>query len=116
MTASLTGQRAEREAEAFLCAKGLRLEERNFSCKLGEIDLIMRDGDTLVFAEVRYRTNPRFGSPAESVDYRKQQKIVRSAQYFMQRKRLVDAIPCRFDVVSITGGAPPQIQWIKDAF
>jgi putative endonuclease len=121
---SLRGTAAEREAENYLLSRGLTLLQRNYRCKAGEIDLVMRDEQVCVFVEVRYRKHTKFGSPAETVDYFKQQKLRRTAQYFLQSQRLLDKVPCRFDVVSVThpgntnGGEAMQltIDWIDNAF
>ena len=118
--AMLKGQKSERRAEQFLKSRGLTLVERNYRCKLGEIDLIMIDGRTLVFVEVRYRRQQGYGSASESVDTRKQQKLIRAAQYYLQR--LAGSEPaCRFDVVGIGGNQTPQseqnpIEWLPNAF
>ena len=107
-----TGQRAEATALAHLSAHGLKLQQRNYRCRGGEIDLVMRDGDTVVFVEVRFRRSERFGSPAATVDRRKQSRLMRAARHYLGRHGLV---MCRFDVVGITG-EPPRIQWIRNAF
>ena len=114
------GQRAEDLALQFLKKNGMQLIDRNYRCKMGEIDLVMLHDNELVFVEVRYRKQTRFGSGAESVDYRKQQKILKSAEHFLQRNTRYRDIPCRIDVVSIT--APTSlsnrtfdIDWISNA-
>lgn len=116
MTAS--GAQAERMAEKFLRKQGLRLKERNFSSRFGEIDLIMMDGSACVFVEVRYRNSSAFGSPAETVNETKQNKLRRTAEYFLQMQQLSEKVSCRFDIVSITGQLGPDagIQWIQNAF
>lgn len=106
------GSQAENRAESYLHQYGLSTLCRNFSWRQGEIDLIMNDNDTIVFTEVRLRNNPNFGSAAESVDIRKQQKIIKTAQYYLSSKKLENK-SCRFDVISITGD---HIEWIKQAF
>ncbi|MCW8194351.1 YraN family protein [Proteobacteria bacterium 005FR1] len=113
-SAGKSGECAERHAEDYLIARGLRLRERNYRCKGGEIDLIMADGSTCVFVEVRYRKQQRFGSPAETVDWGKQSKLRRAAEHFLQASGLTDKLPCRFDVISIAGDR--SIEWIKNAF
>lgn len=116
-SAATRGDCAERQAEDYLVARGLKLRERNYRCKPGEIDLIMADGSTCVFVEVRYRKQQRFGSPAETVNRGKQIKLQRAAEHFLQTKGLLDKMPCRFDVVSIAGESSHQtIDWIKNAF
>ncbi|MBF0255452.1 MAG: YraN family protein [Gammaproteobacteria bacterium] len=109
------GDQAEEQALSFLQAKGLRLLERNYSCRQGEIDLIMQHGDCLVFVEVRYRRNSSFGSPLESVDSHKQARLRHSAQHYLQRHPWLLARPCRFDVVGISGDQG-RIDWLENAF
>tara|TARA_R100000656_G_scaffold121881_1_gene97132 strand:+ start:249 stop:653 length:405 start_codon:yes stop_codon:yes gene_type:complete len=115
------GAQAEAQAEAFLHQQGLITRSKNYRCKLGEIDLIMlqktAQGTCMVFVEVRLRTNKRFAPAVETVDYRKQKKIIRTATRFLQEHKLFDKVACRFDVVALdqTGTAPP-IQWIPNAF
>jgi len=109
------GAQAERAACDHLCARGLKLHLRNYRCRSGEIDLIMHDGETLVFVEVRYRSSNRFGGAAASVNASKQQKLIRAAQTFLVERRLNQA-PCRFDVVTVTphDGAM-SVDWIPNA-
>ena len=107
------GQAAENQAFAHLLEKGLQLLERNYRCRRGEIDLIMRDGDATVFVEVRFRRNRRFGSAAESVEWRKQNKLVTTAEHYFQKHPQLAQHPARFDVVSIDGN---ELEWIKNAF
>ena len=111
------GAAAERLAGAWLRRRGLRPLDANYRCRAGEIDLVMRDGDTLVFVEVRYRRNDRFGSAAESVNRVKQHRIIRAAsRYLQQHPRWADEV-CRFDVISVSGDAGnPEIEWIRHAF
>jgi putative endonuclease len=114
---SLQGNTAEMLAEKFLTQQGLRTLCKNYRCKLGEIDLIMMQGDTLVFVEVRLRSNSRFSSAAESVTGRKQQKIIRAAQVYLQQTQLTEQISCRFDVVALTRNEANAIpEWIPNAF
>jgi len=109
------GKDAEDRACHYLLARGLQLLQRNYRSKRGEIDLILQDKDSLVFVEVRYRSHPRFGSAMESVDRRKQSRLIACAEYFMQAHPHTCQQPCRFDVVSITG-ASSAIEWIPNAF
>ena len=101
---------------------GLRLITRNFSCKTGEIDLIMRDRsklqpNILVFVEVRYRNSSSHGGAAASVTPVKRQRLIRTAKRFLQRHRRYAAWPSRFDVVAIEGGtSEPRIRWLPGAF
>ncbi|MCK7580283.1 MAG: YraN family protein [Chromatiales bacterium] len=106
------GAHAEALARAHLEHAGLKLVERNYRCPRGEIDLIMADGDTLVFVEVRFRRSPAFGSAAESVDARKRTRIIAAARHYLLAHP-ADR-PCRFDVVAADGSAP--IAWLRDAF
>ncbi len=106
------GERAERLAAAHLTRAGLQLLERNYRCRLGEIDLIMRDGATLVFVEVRERRHGGFGSGADSVDRRKIRRLVAAAQHYLQNQPRLP--PCRFDVVSVDGD--DNLTWIPGAF
>ena len=109
------GTAAEDLALHYLEARGLTLVTRNFRCRTGELDLIMRDGEQLVFVEVRSRRHARYGTPAESVTRTKQQRLLRAAALYLQRQRLDP--PCRFDVVAILEpSGKPQVEWIRDAF
>ncbi len=109
-----SGADAETKAEAFLVNQGLVKRERNYRCKLGEIDLIMQHKDTLVFVEVRLRSHRDFANAAESVTIRKQHKIINTAHYYLQQHQLTDKANCRFDVVAFSNNGEPD--WIKDAF
>lgn len=112
-----TGQAAEDAAALYLEQQGLQLIERNFSCKTGEIDLILKDQDQLVFAEVRFRKNHLFGGAAASVTLTKQQKLHRTANYYLKHLHPLPA--CRFDVLAMTLDTQQQIiceNWIKNAF
>ena len=109
------GSQAEDLARRFLEARGLELLTRNFRCRSGELDLIMRDGEQLVFVEVRSRRHTRYGTPAESVTRTKQQRLLRTAAFYLQRQRIDP--PCRFDVVAILqSDGEPQVEWIRNAF
>lgn len=110
---SKAGEQAETDAETYLEQHGLVPEAKNYHCRFGEIDLIMIDDNTLVFVEVRLRNNARFGGAAATVDQRKQAKLVRSAEHYLQRRK--GALPvCRFDVVAFD--SPNQVSWLKNAF
>ena len=104
------GQAGEDRALAYLQQQGLRLVERNFLCKVGELDLIMREGDRLVFVEVRERSNPRYGGAAASISPAKQRRILRAARFYLLR--FVKMPPCRIDVVAIDG---EHINWLRNA-
>ena len=107
------GNKAEDQACKYLKSEGLSLITSNFSTKAGEVDLIMKDADTLVFIEVRYRKNTNFGGAAASVTPKKQQRIIKAALAFQQRYSPQSAM--RFDVVAIEGDVT-DINWIKSAF
>ncbi|KQQ30975.1 hypothetical protein ASF61_17220 [Duganella sp. Leaf126] len=102
------GQLGEDRALAYLLAQGLVLVERNFRCKAGEIDLIMRDGAHLVFVEVRRRAAGSFGGAAASVTAAKQQRLVHAAQFYLLRQRPLP--PCRFDLVALDGD---RLAWLR---
>ena len=111
------GREAEGLAERFLTRRGLVLVRRNYRCRRGEIDLVMRDSDTLVFVEVRRRTSRTFGGGRESVDLHKRARLVAAAEYYLAMHRTADDPPCRFDVVAIDGPARRvTIDWVRDAF
>ena len=118
---TLTQQRIGRQAEdlalSFLRKQGLTPVARNYRSKRGEIDLVMQDNDTIVFIEVRYRKQARFGAAAESVDARKQAKLASTALYFLQKFPRWQKQPARFDVIAVTANLNDAgIEWIKDAF
>jgi putative endonuclease len=110
----LTGSDAERCAEVFLKQHRLVLLQRNYRCRSGEIDLIMRDGTTLVFVEVRMRRSTLFGGAANSITISKQQRILQTARHYLASLRSEPS--CRFDAVLISGCQGEQIEWIRDAF
>ncbi|MDX1303843.1 YraN family protein [Photobacterium sp.] len=108
------GQVYEAMAERFLQRHHLSPVTRNFQCRSGEIDLIMRDGDCWVFVEVKYRKQIHFGSPAEAVNWRKQQKLKRAALFWLQKNGLSsEHTAFRFDVVAIQG-PDHQIEWFTN--
>ena len=111
-----TGDRAETLAAEYLRRRKLILLTRNYLCKSGEIDLIMRDGDTLVFVEVRHRRSSSFGGALESIDGRKQAKLRRTAEHYLQAGKSPDC-PCRFDILCVNGNLNnPEFEWITNAF
>lgn len=112
------GQRAEDQALELLRHSGLKLMTRNYRCPQGELDLVMSDGEALVMVEVRYRRDRGFGSAAETVGARKQDKLLRAAQHFLQQDARYRRRSLRFDVVAVTenSNGTPQTKWIKDAF
>ena len=109
------GKEAEDQALTFLKGQGLRLVERNYSTRRGEIDLIMLSDSHLIFVEVKYRRNERFGTAVESVDSKKRERLIAAAQHYLQSNRRFGNHPCRFDVLGFSGN-PNKMEWIKDAF
>jgi putative endonuclease len=109
--AQASGADAEQAAENCLVRGGLEIVARNYRTRFGEIDLVARDGETLVFVEVRMRSSGGFGGAAASIDSRKRSRIVSAARQFLSR--LGRNPPCRFDVVTVEGGTPT---WIRGAF
>ena len=111
------GAQVEAAAQRHLVDAGLRPVAANASVRGGELDLVMLDGDTLVFVEVRYRASSRFGGGAASVDANKRRKLVHAAQAFLATHRQYRDAACRFDVVDATGNpAAPILHWLRDAF
>lgn len=113
------GCAAEDKALEYLQSNGLTLYQRNYRTPFGEIDLIMieKNPSYLVFVEVRYRKSDRFGSPAESVNKRKQKKLIASAEHFRQNYKKLGRQACRFDVISICGSLDHgSVQWHQNAF
>lgn len=111
------GKEMEDLACQYLTTRGLRLLTRNFYCRLGEIDLVMRDDNMIIFVEVRFRRNAAYGSSAESVTVSKQTKLIKTATYYLQMNRLIESSSCRFDVIAIMlKNNKPEIEWIKNAF
>jgi putative endonuclease len=111
--AKARGNLAEALVADYLQVRGLRLIERNYNCRLGEIDLILADGPTLVFAEVRLRRNLDYGGAAASITAAKRQRILRAARHYLSGR---PEAPCRFDVILLDALDPDRIEWIKDAF
>ena len=111
------GDAVETAALGFLQQHGLRLLARNAQARGGELDLVMLDGDVVVFVEVRYRASNAYGGGAMSVDAGKRRKLVRAAQaYLLRHPHHADA-PCRFDVIDASGDpTAPRIEWLEDAF
>jgi len=105
------GARAEALAAEFLAAQGITILERNFRRRCGEVDLVARDGDTLVFVEVRLRTRADFGGAAASITAKKRSRIAAAGLYLA---RLGRSPPCRFDAVLLDAIDPKRIEWLKD--
>ncbi|MGS2717728.1 YraN family protein [Eionea flava] len=118
---NLSGKKAETAAKHYLCQQKLAFIEENYSCRQGEIDLIMKEDRQLVFVEVKYRKNNTFGDGFEHVTWHKQQRIIKTARHYLHTHKIGETVSCRFDVVSITPSptkhsAPLSIQWIRNAF
>lgn len=107
------GDQFEGAARSYLEARGLRFVRANFLCRLGELDLVMREGEVLVFVEVRYRRSSAYGGALGSITARKQQRIVRAAQVWLRANPWDARRPCRFDVVAFEG---ESVEWIRNAF
>jgi putative endonuclease len=106
------GEQAEVLAADFLRSKGLRITARNYRSRHGEIDLIARDGATVVFVEVRSRAGEAYGGAAASITAAKREKLIKTAHHYLAG--ITPLPPCRFDAVLITG-KPPRIEWIHNA-
>ena len=114
-----TGKSYEDLAVRHLTQAGMTILERNYRSKLGEIDIIGKLENRLVFVEVRYRSNPRYASAAQSVTATKQRRIIRTAQFYLQRRWPGREPACRFDVIAIEPGVTPgqtEVQWLQNAF
>ncbi|WP_185964490.1 YraN family protein [Aliikangiella marina] len=121
MFGRLTKREFGSEIEALVCEyltqQGCSIIETNFLCKLGEIDIIASYDKTLIFVEVRYRKKSGFGGAAESVNFKKRQRIINTAQFYLQQNKLTNKTQGRFDVFCVEGnGQRMQYNWIKDAF
>lgn len=111
------GHAFEQKAAQYLQQQGLKILEHNYTCRGGEIDLIAKEGSTVVFVEVKFRKSSRFGEPFAAVHGQKQRKIIRAATIYAQKERLLDKVPMRFDVISIQeNGGEFEIQWLPNAF
>lgn len=108
------GVQAEHRAAQYLQQQGLKVVAQNYRSRFGEIDLIMQDHDSLIFVEVRLRRNADFGGAAASIDTRKQQRIIRTAQQYLSALAKLPA--CRFDAVLMDDVQGKNLQWLKNAF
>lgn len=96
------GSRQEERACEYLKLKGYEILEQNFFSRFGEIDIIAKQKDTIVFAEVKYRSDTRISFPEEAVGYKKRRRIIKTADYYRVKKSIPEDNPCRFDVLAIT--------------
>ncbi len=108
----LQGEKSEQQACDYLLKQGLQLIEKNFRSQYGEIDLIMKDVETLVIVEVRYRKSNKYGGALESISRKKQSRIISTTQYYLSTHKVKSSI--RFDVIAMSNNN--DIHWIKDAF
>lgn len=112
-----SGKKAEKFAAYFLKKQGLKLIQHNFSTKIAEIDLVMKHADTLVFIEVKFRTESDWADAVETVTKAKQQKIIKAAKQYRQKHKISDNMPCRFDVVAIKNELKAEnTEWLQHAF
>jgi putative endonuclease len=110
------GQAGENTAADFLTGNGMKILDRNFRCPPGEIDIIAKDGQAIVFVEVRTRQAKGFRTPEESITFRKRTRLIRAAQWYLKQRKLYN-LSARFDVVTIRwNGENPEINWIVNAF
>ena len=107
------GGEKEKLAASYLQKQGLSIIQMNYRCKIGEIDIIAREKDCLVFCEVKYRKNEDFGHPLEAVNFKKQHKITQTARYYMVTNKISETSEIRFDVVAILGD---KITYVRNAF
>ena len=116
-TRKALGSRGEDLAVQYLKKRGFKVIERNYHCQWGEIDLIAREKNTLVFIEIKARSSSEYGLPQEAVDRFKQKKLIAVSRYYLAERHLTEDIPALFDVVAIhLTPSGPDIELIKDAF
>ena len=115
---TVIGQHFEAIAEKYLISQGLSSKEKNYHSRQGEVDLIMQDGNSLVFIEVKYRKSSAFGGSISAISVAKQQKVRKTAAFYLQQLGLNEYnTPCRFDVVALQGEINTlEINWLKNAF
>jgi len=124
LTSNKIGQNAEDIAKKYLMKQGLVYIESNYHSRFGEIDLIFNDKKDIVFIEVRYRKNNKYGHSFETIDKKKQNKIIKTAEYYLHKHQLTESVNCRFDVIGIepkntketSSRTQHSINWIKNAF
>ncbi|AMO69462.1 MAG: putative endonuclease [Zhongshania aliphaticivorans] len=119
--ASNTGARAEQAACRYLQKQKLKVIAKNYRCRFGEIDIVCRSDEHLVFVEVRYRHSAHFGSAAETVNFAKQQRIILTARHYLSCNagaKQYSELPCRFDVIEASPGNSGELQlnWLPNAF
>ena len=107
------GSEKEQQALDYLTEHNVKILDKNYYFRGGEIDLIVQDGEYVCFIEVKYRKSNNFGAPEEAVTLSKQKKIIQGAKVYLYLNRYPTDTPCRFDVISVSG---QEIKWIKDAF
>lgn len=112
---NVSGRLAEDLAARFLSGKGLTVLTRNFRCRGGEIDVICRDGKTLVFVEVRLRRNAAYGGAGGSITVSKQRRLILAAQHYLVANKKTES-DCRFDCILLDGTSDNRIEWLRDAF
>ncbi len=113
------GDRAEELARSYLESRGLHTVNQNYRVRGGELDLVMQDGDTLVFVEVRYRSSQQYGGALASVDAHKQRRLLHAAQLYLLQFHRQSPPPCRFDVIAIAPGSASRtarVRWLQNAF
>ena len=111
------GDEAEHFATQYLVRHGLQLLEKNVNFRVGELDIVMQDKDSLVFVEVRRRKSNQFGGALESITAVKQKRLTKAALAYLQRKKLMDKVACRFDLVAVTeNNGQLEAQWLKNIF
>ncbi len=117
MNENNAGLEAEKVAATFLANQGLKLLVQNYHCRFGEIDLVMTDAKTLVFVEVKLRSSKQFGGAATSITPQKQQKLILTAQHYLQQHvKTQSQIACRFDAILMSKADINNIEWIRNAF
>lgn len=115
MNRKLFGSIGENIAEEHLVKNGYKILQKNFRTKFGEIDIIAKDSNTIVFVEVKTREDEKFASPFTAVDKNKQKHIIKASLFYLKNKKLFEKVKCRFDVVSIIANVN-KVELIKDAF
>ncbi|MDQ7050619.1 MAG: YraN family protein [Enterobacterales bacterium] len=111
------GDALEKQTVDYLEQRGVTILQRNYLCKMGEIDIIAQDKQNLVFIEVRYRRSDHFGGALASVNLKKQRRLIRAASHYMQKCNITNKTASRFDVIAISGNLNQlEFNWIKAAF